>query len=292
MTITAVSRGVRACGSYVATRFPPHTLGVAIALTYTSIAFTTSRLIHRPVGQSYSIPGLTAFFACFLLMRLIDDIDDLAADGAADSRRKPLLLAAALCATLILAVSAICIGDLVVAVLFVAFVVGTPWWVKRRMTRHRGVLALCYELVPFLAMGEAEAASLPPEVNHPPVLAVVVLPGVFGACYEFWKLSRRFHRPDYPIYDLSPRSLCLVLVALWAVISAGSLYVAGVSGFGHLFMAYVVVVTAAAVFVVVRMGLARIRSRPTAELPERFLLGIPLIVLLDLGYLSVALRYP
>lgn len=238
---------VRPIASYLVTRFPPHTQGAALLLT-----FTTMYLLYGYIAGAVTVDGQFAwgaatFVLLFLALRLVDDLDDLDdTAGVARAARRSGLKTAIITVTAVVGVLNVAHPPaLFTALAAIGLVVFAPFVLKRALTRHRAALALGYESGPLVMMVYAFVIWHDGERGALPAAAVVSVVGFHWGTYEFWKFSRRASDLTYRPYRLHWTGVRAVLVAILALLTLSATGMAAGTRFPAAFDAYLVLLSPA-----------------------------------------------
>jgi hypothetical protein len=170
---------------------------------------------------------VAAFLLMFLLLRLVDDLDDVSVDypddaEAARSRYRHLGLGYVVVCALFIGLQLSAPGALVILGAFVVVSGVTLILLKRWMRPRRALLCLGYEGMPLLAMALPwvqwrVGAEGPVSLGMAAALTVL-----FWGCYEVWKFARRAAIAGYEPYRLAwPQRRRLLLAILLADVALG-----------------------------------------------------------------------
>ncbi|RDI34587.1 hypothetical protein [Lentzea flaviverrucosa] len=185
---------------YVRLRFPPQTHGIAAVLTYATVVALSARA--WPGVVPLLLGGLT-FVSLFVFLRLVDDLDDGAAD-AAGLRAGMVAVAAAVVLLNLHDLPALALaGGACAAALAAPFL-------PRHGIKHPVVLFVAYEVAPLLVLGYGGVTA-----GAPPMVAVGAAVVLWSA-YEYWKFTRKLDEPDYRPFGLGLGARLVAAVALSA----------------------------------------------------------------------------
>ncbi len=215
-------------------------------------AFLCSCLLYGCIADHCTVPGwsllggVATFFALFVQLRLIDDLDDLDRDypagqctGASRSAIRARLLASlAVCAMLITLLNLDKRQALGAAAAATALAFAAPFGFKRMFPRSLAVGSLLFEGAPCLIFAycyffwrDAGGAALP-------FAAAASVTGLFWTGYEFWKFSRKVHTSAMQPYFLSPRGIRAALNALLVLALIANLALARFAGLSEIYTTY------------------------------------------------------
>ena len=228
--------------------------GVPLAVELAPIvgAFICSQLLYARIGGDRGgldlgiLGGLATFFLLFVVLRLVDDLDDLERDrpleqyGAAERSAMRARLAAGLVGCLA-GITLLNLGDahaLSAAVGACVAAFAAPFGFKRLFPRSLAAGFFVFEGVPLAIFGygyffwrDAGGARLVPAA----AACVVIL---FWAGYEFWKFSRKVHSTAMQPYFLSARGIRRALNAFLVIALLANLALLGLTPFSLPYSAF------------------------------------------------------
>lgn len=241
----SVVRAVRTVSSYLADRFPLHTIGVAVLLTYAGSFLVYGNAADATAISAISARGAATLLLLFLALRIVDDIDDNQPDielGRVDreavaAHRRSLIAGFVAVALGVLALN---VGtsalvpalSALLGMLVAAFVVKAA--LNRGVTTGEqtsgsaakdAVIGVVTEGVAFLMISYpyfAWSAATDRTLAATTVLPVVL---VFWTSFEVWKMSRYLTRPRWRAYGFSWRGARLFLLTMLALSLASQLRV-------------------------------------------------------------------
>lgn len=211
-------------------RFPLHTLGPAIAVTYVVMWRIFDARLGRVTLSVKALPGLATFAVLFVSLRIVDDLYDLDEDASAQGLSDAVVRLRGRWMRMALAVSGLAVillnrepAPRVVA--FAAFLLAWatpfaihPWvWGERsravaaEVSLRNGMMALCYEGTHGLLISyvyRAWCAANGVELDAVTSTATTVC---FWCAYEFWKYARYATKPDWKPYGFSARQVQVAL---------------------------------------------------------------------------------
>ena len=206
-------------------------------------AFVCSQLLYARIAGSPDgldlgiLGGLATFFLLFVVLRLVDDLDDLERDhplevfGKAErsAMRVRLVTGLAAIVTAIVLLNLDHPHALAAALGACGLAFAAPFGFKRLFPRSPLACALVFEGAPFAIFAYGyffwrDVAGL--ELLPAAAACVVIL---FWTGYEFWKFSRKLHSTAMQPYLLSPRGIRKALNAFLLVALAASLALTGIA---------------------------------------------------------------
>jgi hypothetical protein len=218
-------------------------------------AFVCSQLLYaRIAGHPHGLDlgilgGLATFFLLFVVLRFVDDLDDLERDhplevhGKAERSALRGRLVTCLAAT-VTGIVLLNVDDphaLAAALGACGLALAAPFGFKRLFPRSLAAGSLVFEGAPLAIFGYGyffwrDAGG--PQLFPAAAACVVIL---FWAGYEFWKFSRKVHSTAVQPYFLSPRGIRRALNAFLAVALLANLALLGFAPFS---LAYSICATA------------------------------------------------
>ena len=221
--------------------------GVPLAAQLAPIvgAFVCSQLLYaRIAGHPHGLDlgilgGLATFFLLFVVLRFVDDLDDLKRDhplevhGEAERSALRGRLVTGLAAT-VTGIVLLNVDDphaLAAALGACVLAFAAPFGFKRLFPRSLAAGSLVFEGAPLAIFGYGyffwrDAGG--PQLFPAAAACVVIL---FWAGYEFWKFSRKVHSTAMQPYFLSPRGIRRALNAFLAVALLANLALLGFAPF-------------------------------------------------------------
>ena len=233
--IPSVARSVV---GYLFERIPPHTQGIALVGAY-----VCSWLWYRRFagGEAAAVrpSEVAAFVLMFLLLRLVDDLDDVSADypddaEAARSRYRNLALGYVAACAVFVVLEFSNARSLGLLAAFVVLSILTPTLLKRWMRPRRMLLFVGYEGMPLLATALPWAQWRAVAGGRVSLVTAAAVTVMFWGCYEVWKFARRPAVVGYAPYRLAwPQRRRLLLAMLISDVGLGiALIVASGAGVG------------------------------------------------------------
>jgi hypothetical protein len=167
-------------------------------------------------------PGLASFVVLFLLLRLVDDWDDVDRDfaGIPDSEaqrsalRKRLRVAVIGCIAILAVLNHSHIDALVGVLSASALMLAAPFLFKRYLPRQRALAFPVFEGAPLLIFAYVYWYWRDVTGTALPWIAVASVITTFWVGYEFWKFSRKVHTDAMQPYLLSAHGIRIALNAL------------------------------------------------------------------------------
>lgn len=261
------------------------------------LAFACSSTIyvelHGAAPAKSAVVGAVTFLLLFVQLRLIDDLDDLDRDHAAQDREalgRRLRLTLPCVLALLFALNAGRGAALAAVAVGSALSYLGPFVVKRALPPRPvflGLAFLVFEGAPasFFAYVYVYWLESAPSSTARLGASVTV---VFWLAYEFWKFSRKAHLVAFQPYFLGARGLRKALTALLACAAAANLALARGAGFGRGATLYLVALPLA-LTVWLRWSLPRLTPTATASSPPLWS-GMAYMVLLEAGIAVELLR--
>ncbi len=207
--------------TYLLKRFPPHTLGVAVAASYGCACLLYAISCPARPSPWRLGAGAVSFVLLFLLLRLADDLEDAAHDAARDGgpsarARRVHLGAGFACATAALVVlnwgqAASWLALAAAGGMLVTSLGLKPWLTPRDASgpsttdsaARDALLGVFFEGVPVLIFVYVHASWQSATGCTLPVTVVALVSATQWATYEFWTYSRYATRPGWRPYGLS-----------------------------------------------------------------------------------------
>ena len=165
--------------------------------------------------------GLASFVVLFLLLRMVDDLDDVDRDfadipdseGERSALRKRLRAGVIGCIAILALLNHASMYGLVGALSASALMLAAPFLFKRYFPQQRALGFPVFEGAPLLIFAYVYLYWRDITGTALPWIAVASVTTTFWVGYEFWKFSRKVHTGAMQPYLLSPHGIRIALNA-------------------------------------------------------------------------------
>lgn len=297
--------GIRNVLSYINDRFPLHTNGAFVILSFVCQYLLYGKAYGEQIFTWRTVLGAATFLLLFIQLRLVDDLDDLRSDSV--QRNMSSVATHALRNGLVKGVMLITVSivvmnrDLTALMASLAASVGivfTPFVLKRTINEllanriitrslKNGILAIFYEgthftmiLYVYFLWSSATHESL-----HP--FGVIAVTGTFWTTFEFWKFSRFVTQAGWQAYELSWNNARILLIIILALSFVFQVAAGFTSKLPHAYFLYTGVITI--LFVRWLLSVPPASDGHCMKSSFRSFLGILFVVAVNIGVLLAVL---